>query len=120
MKTKIINLLIKILKVDTNKISDGYHTFEELYEHRIRLYIALCRQCRQLTWRSKKHSDGTSIPGWFIIGINTRKWQQITYHIPMRYWHVTNDFRTIAKAYTYDGHTPEDVLYRITNLYTQK
>jgi hypothetical protein len=24
--------------------SDGYHTFEELYEHRAELYIVLCRR----------------------------------------------------------------------------
>lgn len=28
--------------VDTNQISDGYHTFGELYEHRIALFRALC------------------------------------------------------------------------------
>lgn len=27
----------------TGKTSDGYHTFDELYEHRITLWIALCR-----------------------------------------------------------------------------
>lgn len=27
---------------EREKISDGYHDFEELYEHRCRLFIALC------------------------------------------------------------------------------
>lgn len=29
---------------DDAEISDGYHTIEELYDHRITLYFALCRQ----------------------------------------------------------------------------
>lgn len=40
MKEKIINWLIKTLRADTNKISDGYHTFDDLYEHRTELFIA--------------------------------------------------------------------------------
>lgn len=28
---------------DEMEVSDGYHTFDELYDHRITLYIALCR-----------------------------------------------------------------------------
>jgi len=31
------------MTMDTGKISDGYHTFDELYDHRITLWIALCR-----------------------------------------------------------------------------
>jgi len=48
--------------------SDGYHTFKELYDHRITLFIALCRKLSCLekasncaddyydVWRSKKNS----------------------------------------------------------------
>jgi hypothetical protein len=46
--------------------SDGYHTFSELYDHRITLFIALCRISKgrgpsgrwSQLWRSKRHSDG--------------------------------------------------------------
>ncbi len=38
-----INQLIQNDKADTNLISDGYHTFGELYEHRIANFIALCK-----------------------------------------------------------------------------
>ena len=76
IKPEDINQLISSNKVDTNKISDGYHTFEELYEHRIRLFIKLCEFMSEMTppycegygcrygaecrpWRSEKHSDGS-------------------------------------------------------------
>ena len=46
LKIDLINKLIKWLRVDTNKISDGYNTFEELYEHRCLLLINLCEERR--------------------------------------------------------------------------
>lgn len=38
-----INQLIQSNRANTNLISDGYHTFGELYEHRIMNFIALCK-----------------------------------------------------------------------------
>lgn len=32
----------KTFKIQNNDISDGYHTFDELYEHRVLLYLNLC------------------------------------------------------------------------------
>lgn len=66
---------------------DGYHTFGELYEHRITLFITVCMLLRLHTnagvWRSKWHSDGSEYPGWFIMGIGREKGKQITYHLPI-------------------------------------
>lgn len=123
-KEEAINVLIKD-GIDTNKISDGYHTFEELYEHRITLFIALCRIVKheyklqidgQGVWRSKSHSDGSVWDGWFILGISTVKGQQITYHLPINKWQQTNFAFTLDKAPEWDGHTSNDVLNRINNL----
>lgn len=111
-------------KIDTNEISDGYHTFGELYEHRITLYIALCKWVRSFmyregngdVWRSKLHSDGSSFDGWFILGINKEKGEQITYHLPLEKWNETGFAETLEKAPEFDGHTSEDVLERIKKL----
>lgn len=32
----------KTFKIVGNDMSDGYHTFDELYEHRVLLYLNLC------------------------------------------------------------------------------
>lgn len=123
-KEEAINILIKD-GVDANKISDGYHTFGELYEHRLALYIALCRLLNQKynlqidgqgVWRSKAHSDGTVWDGWFILGISTIKGQQITYHLPMEKWGQTEFAATLDKAPEFDGHTPDDALSRLSSL----
>lgn len=106
------------LTVDENT-SDGYHTFKDLYEHRIRLFIALCRMCassggvHREVWRSRLHSDGTSIDGWFIMGIGDRPGEQITYHLPLSMWDDTVFALTMPRAPVFDGHTSADVLERL-------
>jgi hypothetical protein len=102
---------------DTNQISDGYHTFGELYEHRITLYIALCRKLEKgRVWRTQKHSDGSVWEGWFVLGIDYKQGEQITYHLPMSIWDDAEFAETVEKAPDYDGHTGGDVLLRISKL----
>lgn len=120
---EFINSLIKDTNVETNKISDGYHTFGELYDHRIANFIALCRiiahsPCYQEfnIWRSNLHSDGSSFEGWFVLGINREEGKQITYHLPMAVWEKTWFADTLIKAPVFDGHSSEDVLKRIFEL----
>lgn len=100
--------------------SDGYHTFNELYEHRIGLFLALCRyidmECELPVWKSKKHSDGTSFKGWFVLGIGVNSGEQITYHLPLARWRDCKLFTTKKRAPKYDGHTPADVLDRLKRL----
>jgi hypothetical protein len=111
-------------KQPIGNLSDGYHTFDELYAHRIALFSALCKGmntlCRgycmaPMTWKSKLHSDGSSMEGWFIAGIDNELGKQITYHIPMSYW---EDWPAdeIEKAPEWDGHTSADVLKRLSEL----
>lgn len=117
-----INKIIKDEKLDTNKISDGYHTFGDLYDHRIRLFITVCKIKAQTSfwnpdiWRSKKNSEGEEWEGWFLLGVNKSKGNQITYHLPNKYWEETNFAETIPKAESFDGHTSADVLERLKKL----
>lgn len=120
-----INKIIKEEKLDTNLISDGYHTFSELYEHRIALFIAFCNVIDRVDyaecaiegpefWKSKKHYDGSSWDGWFIAGMNW-KGTQISYHLPIQYWDKL-EISELEKAPYWDGHTPADVIRRLLTL----
>ena len=118
---KKLKLDLKSIEADVS-ISDGYHTFDELYDHRITLYIALCKQINHQpyddedkfeVWRSMVHSDGSNYDGWFLLGIGKRKGQQITYHIPNERWDETDFAVVLDKAPEFDGHTSQDVLNRI-------
>ncbi len=122
-KEEAVNEIIKATKLDTNKISDGYHTFEELYDSRIELYIALCKKVSETThgrihpvWRSTKHSDGTEYDGWFLLGIGTAAGKQITFHLPINRWPDTMFARTFTIAPDFDGHTTKDVLQRLKEI----
>ncbi len=112
----------KTFKIKDGDMSDGFHTFDELYEHRVVLFIALCRKLRLESadwdiWCSLKHSDGSKYDGWFILGIWKEKEAQITYHLPEIYWSEVSDFAEVLdKAPEYDGHTPEDVIERLKKL----
>ncbi|MFN8361365.1 MAG: hypothetical protein U0264_15740 [Candidatus Kapaibacterium sp.] len=103
-------------------MSDGYHTFDELYEHRCTLFIALCKSMRYFgggstpCWRSMLHSDGTSYDGWFILGYGMNPGEQITYHLPAEKWDECDFALEFERAPEFDGHTSSDVLERLKRL----
>lgn len=99
--------------------SDGYHTMDELYAHRIELWIAMLRNmsgAKALPWRSKLHSDGKGYDGWFVLGQGYAPGEQITYHIPMDRWGSCGFAETLERAPEWDGHTAADVLKRLEAL----
>lgn len=110
-------ITIEVPKVGA--ISDGYHTFDELYEHRITLYIALCKRLENTTlqpWRTKVHSDLSVWDGWFLLGIGTDPGEQITYHLPIEKWEEASFAIELERAPDFDGHTSADVLERLKQL----
>lgn len=101
------------------KTSDGYHTFDELYEHRCLLYLAFlwyhADHCGG--WRSWLHHNGTSFDGWFVCGCEING-QQVTYHLPARLWDSAWWLREYDHApVEWDGHTSNDVLDRLKGLF---
>ncbi len=106
-----------VIECDAGKVSDGYHTFEELYEHRCLLFLAfqsLWRRdalARDQAWKSRRHHDGTSYDGWFIAGMALPQ-GQISYHIPEKYWDLC-DAPERETAPEWDGHTSQDVIERL-------
>jgi hypothetical protein len=114
--TYINDVIQSLLKGETNEVSDGYHTFRELYEHRIMLYIALCKMRSNFVWRSKVQSDGTSYAGWFLLGMGVDAGHQITYHLPIIKWDACHFAQTLDRAPDYDGHTSQNVLTRLERL----
>lgn len=114
--------IVAVFGTDHMEANDGYHSFSELYRHRITLYIALCRFLsgtetdEPMVWRSKLHSDGSEFLGWFVLGINKEKGKQITYHLPVERWEETDFAETLEKAPDWDGHTSADVLERLKTI----
>lgn len=100
--------------LDTDNISDGCHTFGDLYKHRCYLFACICNQNKDKAWKAKKHIDGSMYEGFFIVGITTPK-GEATYHYPMEFWDLFH-VKEIPHSPEYDGYTPDDVLNRLLNL----
>ena len=103
---------IKIQVVNAGEISDGYHTFNELYDHRIALFIALVKSHPDLAWKAIVHEDGKGLPGWFIMGMVLPEVGQISYHLPMTYWNSV-PVKALERGIEWDGHMPKDVVDRL-------
>ena len=70
---------------DKGNISDGSHTFNELYFHRCILFSAVCKLSGCDSWRSKLHDDGTMFENYFIVGISTPR-GDFSYHYHREMW----------------------------------
>lgn len=97
---------------DMGEVSDGYHTFNELYEHRVRLFSTLMHAFPDLSWWSRKHSDGEEWEGWILAGITTPV-GEITYHLPESEIEILPEGTELELGKEWDGHTAEDVLTRL-------
>jgi|SRR5215510_12568294 len=105
---------------DVGEVSDGYHTFDELYRHRYALFCALAKESASnydhlYCWKSAKHwIDGKLEdvwPGWFVAGIEING-EMISYHLPLEYWGLFNGIER-EEPPPHDGHTSQDVLDRL-------
>jgi hypothetical protein len=86
-------------------ISDGYHTFEELYDHRCLLFINLCMvQPEKCAYKLDSEFDG-----WPALYLELPS-GQISYHVPIKFLPLFSDKIKRADNYLYDGHKSEDVL----------
>lgn len=106
----------------TGSTSDGYHTFDELYEFRMLYHAAFVSAVHAVdaligrdtrTVKSLKHSDGEFCfgGGWFIV-VTDLPTGQISNHYEAKHWDL---FKVPAVDIppAYDDHTAADVLYRL-------
>lgn len=103
-----------IIEGDNIIVSDSSHTFDELYTHRILLFLALMKSHPHGCWKSKKHQDGTMFDNYFIAGMQLPT-GMITYHIPLnQFWDKLPEIQELEFAPEWDGHTSEDVVVRLS------
>ncbi len=103
--------------INVKDISDGHHTFGELYKNRLILFCTLCNCNPDISWKSKKHFNEETDPmfqGDFIAGINTPE-GIATYHIKLEFWDLFQ-IPEIERAPKYDNYDNETVLKRIYSL----
>jgi|GEM_PF-5741652 len=108
MKKELTTLNSRLNPVNIGKMSDGYHTFEELYMHRTNLFAVICRQNPDCSFIAKKHEDGSMYEGMFLAGIRTPQ-GYYSYHCGNEYWPLFNGVKELEFAPPYDGHKPSDI-----------
>lgn len=96
---------------DMGEVSDGYHTFNQLYHQRAVLFATIVKQNKEKAWKSWKHGDGKfcfdSNKEWFIVGVDTPE-GSYTYHYEKKCWDMF-DCIELEHGKFWDGHTEEDV-----------
>ena len=110
-------------------LSDGYHTFDELYEFK-KMYNAVLfnEWANNETWigriapkynvhKSWKHNDGEPCfgGGWFIVSAMLPT-GLISNHYKAEDWDLFQVPEVEKALYEFDGHTPQDVLARLVYL----
>lgn len=140
---KWVNRRIREMKdgegLKTDEISDGWHTFGELYDFRL-AYNALAfnLMCQPEFWgpmngndvnnhsfgvhKSWKHNDGEWCFGeekkWFIVAAKLPT-GVITNHYKADHWDLFKIPEFDKSIFPFDGHTAQDALERIFNFLKQ-
>ena len=117
---------------DVQDISDGYHSFHELYEFR-KVYNALLFNAWAKNYKneppgdinrphynvhkSRRHHNGEECfgGGWFVV-VAMLPHGQITNHYRMEDWDLFKIPEYEKALFPYDGHSSKDVLMRMTDL----
>lgn len=96
------------------EVSDSYHTFNELCEHRLALFVCLMKSNPEMSWRANNNHDGSSYEGWFIAGMSL-PCGDISYRLPSRLWTTLDNagIATSNRAPQCDGHSSNDVIHRL-------
>lgn len=115
--SELVRKFAKERNIDMGEVSDGYHTFNELYHHRAILFSVICNNHKDIAWKSKQHHDPSDpmYDGMFIVGINTPE-GQARYHYDIEpYWDMFH-VQELERAPEWDGHTPDEAIRRISLL----
>lgn len=119
----ILNVLDSLQQeqVDMGEVSDGYHTFNELYYYRL-LYNAAFFNLLPKEWvhKSKRHHTGEECfgGGWFIVMANLPT-GQISNHYELKDWDL---FKVPEREFAdeWDGHTPQEAAERLSKYLQQE
>lgn len=97
----------KKFEIKDGDISDGYHTFDELYTHRIALFLLLVNSVDYPCFIKHEHYKG-----WDAVYLETPG-GQVSYHVPMHNREYLKRAKIVEDEYQYDGHTGDDVVFRL-------
>lgn len=108
--------------VTNDKVTDSYHSMEELYDIRRALCVELFNSMSYTdegrlfgapnVVKSKLHNDGTMYEGYFIIYAFVNG-GPISFHYALEHWDKFEIPEVERIPWEYNGHTMEDVINRL-------
>ena len=107
---------------DVEDLSDGYHTYRELYEFRKMYNATLFNEWalngKYCVHKSTRHHDGEVCfgGGWFIV-VAMLPGGQISNHYEMKDWDLFKIAVCEKALFEYDGHTAKDTLKRLSDVF---
>lgn len=107
------------------EVSDGFHTFNELYDFRMVYNAALFNEWARRgiynVHKSYRHNDGEECfgGGWFIV-VAMLPTGQISNHYKNEFWNLFRVPPYEKAQFEYDGHTSGDVLERLKAVIAQE
>lgn len=110
----LLTQTLRALPGGASQISDGFHTFDELYDHRRALTAALAKALP--SWRSKAHHPEDSSMfegGYFIVGLDLPGVGTVTYHYKLTHWDDFTGVDELEHAPKWDGAAPGDTVTRL-------
>jgi hypothetical protein len=114
-----VNMLIskgreEINNFSAKEISDGHHTFGQLYNYRMLYNAMVCHMWAKSgdveVYKSRLHENGKvpfGDPDYFVV-VAILPSGQISNHYRMKDWDKFNVVAYQKALHAYDGHTPED------------
>lgn len=120
--TYIQSLINRVDEDVRGKLSDGYHTYDDLYAHRAALWKVLIKHLLISgingikVYKCLNHYDGTKYPGWFLSLVVLPSGEQLSYHLPMEEFKSTCGVSCKNSPVKFDGHSSKDVLKRLSLL----
>lgn len=108
--------VLAVLAEHSGQVSDGYHTFDELYEYRMLYNAHAVRAWIAAGWpvvKSWRHSDGEECfgGGWFIVTAELPT-GQVSNHYEAQHWGLFH-CPEVEVAPAWDGHTPQQAAERL-------
>lgn len=106
-----------------NNLTDEHHTMQELYDFRL-IYNALLfnnwyKHNEVEVYKSRKHHDGKfpfDDSNWFIVIAILPNGEMVSNHYHVDYWDYFKIPSYPQAKDTFDGHTSQDVLNRLTSM----
>ena len=107
-----VDWVVSVFRGNHRDISDGHHTFDELYEQRMLYHAAWVNSAPSAygSHKSLNHNDGGPCFGGGFFVVSSRVPGLVTNHYKLKDWDMFQIPAEPNELWEFDGSTPQDSL----------